>query len=69
MPKKNVPDHPGMFFCKTGTCKWFNTIAVVKGEHPFLRVIFHDSTDLSIKLNTEVSDVTEWGPELERPAE
>lgn len=65
---KNVPDHPGLYWAKTGTYKWFNVIAVISNDPPFMSVVFYDSVSLGVTdRKYSLSDVTEWGPEILRP--
>lgn len=59
-----VPDHAGLYFCRTGNYEWFNAIAAVNGQAPFLKFTLHDSSNLSLMQGMTFSDIKGWGPEI-----
>ena len=66
--KATWPTKPGMYWARSGeNYKWFNVIAIVYDEPPYLRV---DAVDLAggktISKDVSPSELI-WGPEIDVP--
>lgn len=64
---KQPPSEPGLYWVKTDGYRWFNAIAHIWGETPYLHlssVYFpYDSSVRKLAL----SDIAEWGDRIPQP--
>ncbi len=58
-----IPTKAGQYWVKTGTYEWFNAIAFIGGEAPFLRV----NAVVDVCGESKPLHVTEFGPEIQHP--
>lgn len=66
--KSPLPTEPGIYWAKTGSYRWFNALACVDGEAPFLTVAsvwFYPDDKMSTSVSP--SKIAVWGPRVEVP--
>lgn len=63
-----TPTEPGLYRVSTGSYKWFNGVAEIYGDPPFLRVrLWIPGENACLELKGTYP-ITTWGPMLvERP--
>lgn len=62
------PQEAGFYWVKTGSYKWFNGIAHVTGDAPYLQLTeVWMPADSKIAHSPGLYSVSEWGPKIEHP--
>lgn len=63
----NLPQEEGFHWARTSGHDWWNCIACVHGDAPFLKVDVWIYLDDRLVANANVYDIEEFGPKIERP--
>lgn len=67
----NYPAEPGLYFAKTGTFKWYDSIVSVQGDAPFLyiewAVAMGSLMDRTPIYHKPIASHYQFGPKIERP--
>lgn len=63
------PIEAGLYFVKTKNYKYFNGIAEVTGESPFLKITLYDRANQILAKEYPYYNITEWSNKIIEPDE
>ena len=68
---KDKPNYPGYYWAATRNCKWWNLIAEISGNAPFLKVDIYSLGYFPRSYGGPPCelDIDKWGPKIEKPPE
>jgi len=62
-----TPTKSGLYWARTHGYKWFNLIAEISGEAPFLSIATYDLMHKTFSHDVPSSAIVEWGPDISKP--
>ena len=62
-----TPTKSGLYWARTHGYNWFNLIAEVSGDAPFLSIATYDLHRKTHMHDALPSAIVEWGPDISKP--